>query len=49
MLSNVVEIIDFDEWWFGHFHDDRFNMDIEKSHQGQGTVNMIYNEVIRLI
>jgi 3-oxoacid CoA-transferase subunit A len=48
-LTTVSEIIDFDEWWFGHFHDDRFNMDIEQTHAGQGMVNMIYNKVIRLI
>lgn len=49
MLSNVCEIIDFDEWWFGHFHGDRFDMDVEKFHSGQGKVNMIYNEIIKLI
>lgn len=48
-LTTVSEIINFDKWWFGHFHDDRFNMDIEQTHAGQGVVNMIYNKIIRLI
>ena len=49
MLSNVCEIINFDEWWFGHFHGDRFDMDVEKFHSGQGKVNMIYNDIRRLV
>ena len=48
-LTTVSENIDFDEWWFGHFHDDRFNMDVEKTHSGQGMVNMIYNKIIQLL
>lgn len=48
-LTTVSEIIDFKEYWFGHFHDDRFNIEVEKTHSGQGKVNMIYNKIVRLI
>lgn len=48
-LTTVSQIIDFKEWWFGHFHDDRVDMDVPIDHPGQGKVSMLYREVRPLL
>lgn len=48
-LTTVSDIIDFKDWYFGHFHDTRPNMPIDRSHDGQGRVHMIFNIVERII
>lgn len=48
-LTTVSEIIDFDHWYFGHFHAHRLNMEVEKTHPGQGDANMLFNHVERLM
>ena len=44
----VADVIDFGHWYFGHFHAHRYNMDVEKSHPGQGRVSMLYDQVEQL-
>lgn len=41
-LTTVSEIIDFDTWYFGHFHADR-NILYSPTHPGQGEAHMLYN------
>lgn len=40
-LTNVSEIINFEHWYFGHFHAHRPNI----THSGQGKVSMLFNQV----
>ena len=40
-LTTISEIIDFDHWYFGHFHAHRPNI----THSGQGQVSMLFNQV----
>ena len=44
-FTTVSEIIDFDHWYFGHFHAHRPNMEIDKTHAGQGEVSMLFDHV----
>lgn len=44
-LTTVSEIIDFDHWYFGHFHAHRLNMEIDRTHSGQGEVSMLFDHV----
>ena len=48
-LTTVSEIIDFKHWYFGHFHADRPNMAIDKTHNGQGDVSMLFNNIERIL
>ena len=48
-LTTVSEIIDFKHWYFGHFHADRPNMTIDKTHSGQGDVSMLFNNIERIL
>lgn len=48
-LTTVSEIIDFKHWYFGHFHADRPNMTIDKTHNGQGDVSMLFNNIERIL
>ena len=48
-LETVSEIISFKNWYFGHFHDTRFNMSVERTHDGQGDVHMIFDQVKRIM
>lgn len=47
-LTTVSEIIDFDHWFFGHFHAHRYNMAIDRTHPGQGMVSMLFDQVEQL-
>ena len=47
-LTTVADIIDFDHWYFGHFHAHRPEITIDKTHPGQGDVSMLFNHVERL-
>lgn len=48
-LTAVSEVIDFDHWYFGHFHDDRENIDYNRTHSGQGNVSMLFNKIVRIM
>ena len=48
-LTTVSEIIDFKHWYFGHFHDDRENIDYSRTHSGQGNVSMLFNKIVRVM
>ena len=48
-LTTVSEIIDFKHWYFGHFHDDRENIDYNRTHGGQGNVSMLFNKIVRVM
>ena len=48
-LTTVSEIIDFDTWYFGHYHADRHNIEINRTHSGQGRVHMLYGAIERLM
>ena len=48
-LTTVSEIIDFKYWYFGHFHDDRENIDYNRTHGGQGNVSMLFNKIVRIM
>lgn len=48
-LTTVSEITDFYCWYFGHFHDDRLDIQYDKTHPGQGVVSMLYKNVERLM
>lgn len=48
-LTTVSEIINFKHWYFGHFHAHRLNMDIQKTHEGQGDVSMLFDHTERLL
>lgn len=48
-LTTVSEITDFDFWLFGHFHDNRLNMDIERTHPGQGQVYMLFDNIQQIM
>lgn len=42
-LSDVRNSIQYDHWWFGHYHDDRFDI------CGDGKVDMLYCSKLRLL
>lgn len=44
-FTDMSNIIDFKHWFFGHFHAHRLNMDIVRSHPGQGRVSMLFDHV----
>ena len=44
-FTTVAGIIDFDHWYFGHFHAHRPDMEIDKTHPGQGQVSMLFDHV----
>ena len=44
-FTTVAGIIDFDHWYFGHFHAHRPGMEIDKTHPGQGQVSMLFDHV----
>ena len=48
-LTTVSEIINFKHWYFGHFHDDRENIDYNPTHSGQGNVSMLFNKIVRIM
>lgn len=48
-LDTVANIIDFKHWYFGHFHAHRLNMEVIRTHPGQGSVHMLYDHVERLM
>ena len=48
-LTTVSGIIDFKHWYFGHFHDDRENIDYNPTHSGQGNVSMLFNKIVRIM
>ena len=48
-LTTVSEVIDFDHWYFGHFHDDRGNINYNRTHGGQGNVSMLFNKIVRIM
>ena len=47
-LTTVSEIIDFDHWYFGHFHAHRPDIAIDRTHPGQGQVSMLFDQVEQL-
>ena len=48
-LTTVSEIIDFKHWYFGHFHDDRENINYNRTHDGQENVSMLFNKIVRVM
>lgn len=42
-LSDIRDEIFYNRWWFGHFHDDRYDI------CGDGKVSMLYNTKIQII
>ena len=47
-MTTVSETVDFDYWFFGHYHDNR-EITYTRSHCGQGKVQMLFGDVKKII